>query len=103
MSILELLRKLAAYTGLHDDERVHCVGCTHVDGHFPGCLLAQAIAEEEKECEWECTGEEYGDMWATQCGGLWQFIDDGPKENKTKFCPYCGRKIKTNFPKEISK
>ncbi len=43
-------------------------------------------------CEWEY--DEGDCSWNTDCGGKWTFIDDGPEENHTKFCMYCGKPIK---------
>ena len=28
--------------------------------------------------------------WCGSCGVVWEFIDGGPKDNKTHFCPRCG-------------
>jgi DNA-binding XRE family transcriptional regulator len=43
-------------------------------------------------CRW--TEDEDGN-WDTACGETFTFIDGGPKENKTRFCPYCGGKLET--------
>lgn len=42
-------------------------------------------------CKWE--HDQIYDMWDTDCEQAFQFISDGPKENKFGFCPYCGRRI----------
>ena len=28
--------------------------------------------------------------WCGSCGVMWEFIDGGPKDNETHFCPRCG-------------
>lgn len=28
--------------------------------------------------------------WCGSCGVVWEFIDGGPKDNQTHFCPRCG-------------
>ena len=33
-------------------------------------------------------------VWETTCGQTWQFMDSGPRDNKTRFCHYCGGKAK---------
>lgn len=43
------------------------------------------------DCRW--VYDEHCFKWDTSCGGAFQFIDDGPKENGMKFCPYCGRTL----------
>jgi hypothetical protein len=34
------------------------------------------------------------DMWDTTCGNEFQFTTDGPRENKFRFCPYCGGRLR---------
>lgn len=48
------------------------------------------------ECEW-CVDDD--GVWYTECGNAWQFANGGPKENSTKFCPYCGGRL-TEAPNE---
>lgn len=43
-----------------------------------------------KTCKW--TQDEDG-FYDTECGNKWEFMYDGPKENKVVFCMYCGKKI----------
>lgn len=38
-------------------------------------------------CIW--TQDSYG-PWCGSCGVVWEFIDGGPKDNETHFCPRCG-------------
>lgn len=42
-------------------------------------------------CNWQY--DESHDKWDTNCGEGFQLMCDGPKENKMKFCPYCGLKL----------
>jgi hypothetical protein len=48
-------------------------------------------AERKKTCQWVLSDS--GDFYDTECGGAQCFISDGVRENKYKFCPYCGGKI----------
>jgi len=43
------------------------------------------------ECEWKSDDE---GIWWTTCDNAFVFEVDGPKENKMKFCCYCGRTLK---------
>ena len=43
-------------------------------------------------CEWKYSDSEY--YFESSCKHLHIFMSDGPKENKYRFCPYCGKKIK---------
>ncbi len=51
---------------------------------------------EDMTCIWKLEDEEYA-LWQTECGHLHSFTVDGPVENKHKFCPYCGKMIKTFY------
>jgi hypothetical protein len=43
-------------------------------------------------CEW--TEDEDGN-WDTACGECFVFEFGGPKENKARWCQYCGGKLET--------
>ena len=45
-----------------------------------------------KICVWEY--EENEDYYETSCGEAWCFTEGNCKENKCRYCPYCGKKIK---------
>jgi len=49
------------------------------------------IGTKTDVCQWEA---DYDGVHNTSCNNAHAFICDGVKENKYKFCPYCGRKIK---------
>lgn len=40
-----------------------------------------------KNCIWTETQD---GIWETSCSQSHEFFESGPKENKHKFCPYCG-------------
>lgn len=43
-------------------------------------------------CKWRKNGfhmKEHN-YWETGCNNLFQFTNDGPKENHFEWCPYCG-------------
>ncbi len=46
---------------------------------------------KNETCEWK---EDCDAPHETQCDNLFEFTNDGVKENKFKFCPYCGGEIK---------
>ena len=33
-------------------------------------------------------------VWQTGCGELFTFLEEGPTENKMRFCCYCGKPLK---------
>ena len=46
-----------------------------------------------KKCEWKhSTGDDL-DIWFTACDNVFEFTEDGIKENHFKYCPYCGGEI----------
>jgi len=45
-------------------------------------------------CKWKYTEPECA--WEAECGGMFSFIDGGPRENKYNYCPRCGKLIKSH-------
>ena len=43
-------------------------------------------------CKWFYMEDE--DYWETQCGEEYSIIEGNPKENRMKYCPFCGKKLK---------
>jgi hypothetical protein len=74
--------------------------CQKCGGHIPLGPDASNICEdcgsgvfdtnEPAKCTW--TEDDDGN-WETSCQNMYIFIEDGPKENQHKYCPYCGRWI----------
>jgi hypothetical protein len=58
-------------------------------GLLRDAALALVASPTVASCEW--TEDDSG--WQTGCGRDWQFIDDGPVENRMDYCMGCGRKI----------
>ena len=53
--------------------------------------------KENAVCKWtEVLDTWYGIYYETECGEVNEFMNDGPKENGYKYCPYCGKKIELN-------
>ena len=63
---------------------------------LPDGSLPLMESELEKPCEWQLDKDDIeGDSWYTSCGQRdISFCTGDAKENKYKFCPYCGRPIK---------
>ncbi len=57
-------------------------------------LLAQAIAELEKECEWQKNDSGHIDEYLTGCFQGFRVGHLDIQRSGYVFCPYCGRKIK---------
>lgn len=45
-------------------------------------------------CLWE---EDEDGVWDTSCENRHEFFNDGPRENKYRFCPYCGNTIQITY------
>ena len=44
-----------------------------------------------KKCKWHVSFDE---VWASDCGLLWEFNDNGtPEQNEVYYCPKCGKKV----------
>jgi hypothetical protein len=48
-------------------------------------------------CLW---GEDSDGNWETGCHEMFIFTDGGVRDNDFRYCPYCGKKIKT-YKQEI--
>ena len=52
------------------------------------------IPKEELQrttCKW--IQDEHNGSWDGGCGVKWDFMNDGPLENKMNYCPRCGKKV----------
>jgi len=47
--------------------------------------------DEVKECRW--TQDEDG-VWQTSCGGSYEIIEGTPRDNKMRFCCFCGKVLR---------
>ncbi|MFN0314766.1 MAG: hypothetical protein ACKVQA_07000 [Burkholderiales bacterium] len=47
---------------------------------------------EAAPCAW--TQDEIDGGWDGACGASWVFENEGPVENKMKFCPSCGKPLR---------
>ena len=59
---------------------------TCADSPKPGYLQIETCMWKEDSPEWN--------TWLTECGEVFEFSSDGPKENSFKFCPYCGKALR---------
>ncbi|WP_321878433.1 Lar family restriction alleviation protein [Paraburkholderia bannensis] len=49
------------------------------------------MSDAARECEW--TYDDVDFKWDSVCGESWVFNDDGPVENKVRFCHGCGGRV----------
>jgi len=52
------------------------------------------IPKEELQrttCKW--IQDEHDGSWNGSCGIKWNFMSNGPTENKVNYCPRCGKKV----------
>ncbi len=45
------------------------------------------------DCEWTPQPEHEPELWESDCGQAWCFIEGGPKENNVRFCHGCGKPV----------
>ena len=64
---------------------------SHANGGCAECL-AEEINKKRETCLWEF--DEHHGFYETGCKNAFLFETEGIKENKFKFCPYCGKEIK---------
>lgn len=53
---------------------------------------ADQVEDVRDACQWH-RPEDDCDMWETECGTAWSFIDGGPAENGMHFCHNCGKRL----------
>jgi len=55
----------------------------------------------ENICNWKIDVNDFDDdCYKTSCGNLFVLIEGTLQDNKMKYCPYCGKLIKTKGAKE---
>lgn len=59
-----------------------------------GLTPAHDVQRTDETCTWtEADGMDAGDYWESSCGQAWSFIDGTPKENRVRFCHWCGKSV----------
>jgi hypothetical protein len=53
-------------------------------------MFDQMEAAKSSDCSWAV--DENG-IWSSACGNTFQFETEGPRENRFRLCPYCGKGI----------
>jgi len=53
--------------------------------------LLEGVLKMAEPCTWT---QDMDGQWSTACGRCWEFINDGPKENRTDFCHGCGHPVR---------
>jgi len=51
------------------------------------------MVRERGTCEWKLD-EPAWNAWRTSCDQLWCFAEGTPKENKVRYCHFCGKRVK---------
>jgi hypothetical protein len=83
------LRDMIGCGDSYTDQRV--VEATITD--LVTAVEARAVARAERVCEWRYVEEDIG-LWGGACGTEWQFLADGPADNKMNHCPHCGGRVR---------
>lgn len=81
-------RKMLSGLDPHNSPQISSVPSEDVAGKT---VMSGAVPPSKPtHCTWR---EDEDGQWETECGGLWTFMADGPKENKAQYCIYCGGKL----------
>lgn len=57
-------------------------------------MKANRRARAAKICTWKYRDDKVIDYYRSSCGEDWSFTDGGgPKENRVRFCQWCGRPL----------
>ncbi|OPY83175.1 MAG: hypothetical protein A4E71_02930 [Smithella sp. PtaU1.Bin162] len=54
-------------------------------------ILREKVNAIEEVCSWKIDDDGF---WMTSCGNAHCFIEGNIRQNKYKYCPYCGQAIK---------
>lgn len=65
-----------------------------------GYTCRQIVVSDAEPCHWQ-RDTSTDSCYDTECGNAFEFMFDGPEENMMAYCPYCGRKVVIDPPKEI--
>ncbi len=57
--------------------------------------MARVKRSEKPWCAWTRDIDPDFESWDTSCGEKFQFTEGGPRENKMRFCCYCGALLRT--------
>ena len=71
-----------------------CIAAATVELKTLKKIVAKLEAETrtERVCDWT---QDDG-VWHTGCGHTWEYANDGPVENGTRHCQYCGGTARFN-------
>jgi hypothetical protein len=59
--------------------------------------VAPKSSSRPRHCRWI---EDADGVWESSCGQSWVFDTGGPKENKVRYCHWCGKRVKAKEQKE---
>lgn len=60
---------------------------------FYTCMDKLKVTNDSKPCIWSKEEFDEYNMWNTECGESFCLETDTPKENKMKYCCYCGKEL----------
>jgi hypothetical protein len=69
----------------------HCAYVESVKAVETAEQALDALASAQAACVWT---EDSDGQWNSGCGRTWEFIDDGPAENRMDFCHGCGHPVR---------
>ena len=57
-------------------------------------IKEQKLSKPDVKCKWRQESVGYDEwMYNTSCGELFWFMEEGPLEHRTRYCPFCGKPI----------
>jgi hypothetical protein len=69
-----------------------------VDALIAAAEARGAARVRERECSWH-SNPEYS-LWEGECGAAWTFENGGLEENKVRYCPNCGGRVRVEDANE---
>jgi len=82
-----------AETGNNDIPVRHYINESMPNPLFKPLPVDKIVQEEVESCKWIFKDDEMTMAYKTSCDNMFQFMNEGVKENHFKYCPYCSKVI----------
>jgi hypothetical protein len=83
-----VIANIRRHANLSENEK--CPYCKLALSPVASAAASAVPMQIKSSCQWS---EDSDGNWDTACGETFTFTDGGPKENRARWCPYCGGEL----------